>query len=124
MLLLKLFHIIDNSFIGRSVEKRMNILASTDPNKMYLENIRSFYHIPKSLAQLLCNMAVKERLFIKKIEITCPHCGRCLMEVDKRSEIPESISCDVCELNEVENFEFNPTKLTTMEFYSLNKKSL
>lgn len=123
MSLMRFFQIIDKSFIGQAVAKRMLLLSTTNPDRIYVENVRSFFNIPFSTAKLLCNMAVKENLFQKKIGLICPNydCERIIMSVDSYEDIPLVISCDNCEVLENEKFEFTREEIKTIEYYRLNR---
>ncbi|HRD40962.1 MAG TPA: hypothetical protein PLC65_20200, partial [Bacteroidia bacterium] len=60
MSLIKLYQIIDRSFIGKFVERKLSIIENTDPERIYVENIRSFYNMPSFAAKTLCELAVRE----------------------------------------------------------------
>ncbi len=121
MWLEKFFQIIDNSFVGRYIDKRIKIVDSTDPDRIYVENIRSFYNLTTPLAKIICNMAVKENLFKKRIGIECPTCGRLITHFQNVNEIPDSINCETCELLEHEKHNFQKSELKETVFYQLNK---
>jgi hypothetical protein len=127
MSLMNFFQIIDDSFIGKAIDKRLNLVASIDPERIYLENIRSFYNIPISIAKLFCEMALKENLFKKGFGIECPNdsCNNRLIATynDKR-EVPDTILCESCQLLEKDKFEFNANEFKVIEFYKLNKEAL
>lgn len=122
MSLAKFFRTIDNSFIGKFVDRKLNVLKNTDPERIYVENIRSFYNISFSAARFFCEMAVRENIFIKKIALTCPNseCGRIIISIDKKSDIPKEIRCEQCEMLERDEFEFKLTEKNVTEFYKLN----
>lgn len=119
---MKFLQIIDNSFIGSFIGKRMRVLEVTDPQRIYVENVRSFYNIPFRLAKLLCEMAVRDRLFVKKIGIYCPDCERLILTVDNYSQIPPNIKCSTCELLEKDTFEYEESEYKIIEFYQLSIK--
>jgi hypothetical protein len=106
------------------IDKKANILTRIDPNRIYVENIRSFYNIPTKLAKFFCEMAVKQKYFIKKIAIICPNedCNRVVVTINNYSEIPKLVKCDQCELLERYPYEFSPTMKDLMEFYQLTDK--
>lgn len=120
MLLLKFFQTIDNSFIGKFVERKMNIIENTNPNRIYLENIRSFYGITTPIARALCDMAVKENLFIKMHGIECPSCSRIIDSAQFETSFPETIICHDCEMLERDRFEFQKSECNQISFYKLN----
>lgn len=124
MLLMKFFQIIDNSFIGRFVDKRLDLIASTDPERIYVENIRSFYSLTTPLARTFCNMAVKEHLFNKHFGVECPNesCQRIITSYTSKDELPEIIECEHCLLLEKDKYQFRKNEYNVIEFYKLNKK--
>ncbi len=119
MSLKKFFRVIDNSFIGRIVDSKLSIIEHTDPQRIYVENVRAFYNLPTFAAKFICEVAVREDVFIKKIAINCPDCGRVIMSVSRKKDIPDTIKCEHCELLEKDKFEFTLTDRDTMEFYQL-----
>lgn len=123
MSLKKFFRAIDNSFIGRVVDSKLNIIEHTDTQRIYVENVRAFYNLPTFAAKFFCELAVKENVFVKKIAISCPDCGRVILSVSDKKDIPKFIKCDQCELLEKDDFEFELTDRDVMEFYQLNEKS-
>ncbi len=98
----------------------MNIIEGTDPNRIYIENIRSFYNIPFSFAKFFCELAVRENVFKRRIAVNCPECGRVIMHVSTKVEIPDTVKCDTCELLEKNKFEFHTTDKDWTLFYQLN----
>lgn len=106
MSLIKLFRAIDNSFIGEFVDKKLDIVKDTDPDRIYVENIRQFYNMPTFAAKFLCDIAVKENIFKKGVEIKCPGCNRVIKDVPSLNDIPVEIHCIVCEIEERENCNF------------------
>jgi transcription elongation factor Elf1 len=96
------------------------LMASTDPDRIYVENVRSFFKLPKKVAWLLCEMAVKEGYFKKEIALTCPNCQRVIKTV-KQVDKNEKISCINCEINEESIYEFRAEELNKIEFYKLNR---
>jgi hypothetical protein len=126
MSLMKFFQIIDNSFIGKLINKKLDLITSTDPERIYVENIRSFYNIPQSVAKFFCEMALRENLFKKSFAVECPNdsCNRLITTYSTRQEIPETITCENCQLLEKDRFEFSTSEFKIIEFYKLNKEAL
>jgi len=107
------------------INKKADILSHFDPDRIYVENIRSFFNLPSPLARFYCEMAVKQKIFRKKYGILCQNddCRRLIKSVNNPSEIPATIKCDHCELLERDNFEFQVQKKDIIEFYQLiNRK--
>lgn len=120
MWLKKFFQIIDKTPIGKFVDKKIELIESTDPDRIYVENIRSFFNLSTPIAKLLCEMAVKDKLFKKKVGVECPNCGRLIHSYNSNKEIPTRIKCDTCELLEKENYVFSEEKIRKVTFYKLS----
>lgn len=121
MSLAKFFQTIDDSFIGKFINKRVDVLEQTNPERIYVENIRRFYNMPHKAAKFFCDMAVHQHLFNKKYGVKCPQCEKNLLSVDYTIEIPDTLHCDNCELEERELFDFPKQSCQVVEFYQLNK---
>lgn len=89
--------LIDQSALGAAVESRKRILEETDPHHIYVEKVRQFFGIPTSIAKALCELAVREGLFIRCEGIRCPEHDQIVKEVCGDESPPENIHCDVCE---------------------------
>jgi hypothetical protein len=124
MSLMKFFQIIDNSFIGKFIDKRLDFIASTDPERIYVENIRSFYNLPFAVAKTFCDIAVTEKLFEKFYSVECPDisCDRVIATFKNKQEIPDTIECEQCEFLEKPKHEFKKGEFKIVEFYKLNKQ--
>jgi hypothetical protein len=120
MSLTQLFQTIDNSFIGRFVDKKLNVLNHTNPNRIYVENVRSFYNLPFSVARFICEVAVREGIFTKHYALECPNEGRVIITTNNRSWLPETVVCQNCELLERDKYEFRLSECKVTEFYKLN----
>ena len=123
MWLHKFFQIIDNSFVGRFIDKRLDLIGATNPDRIYVENIRSFYNLTTPIAKTFCEMAVKENLFKKRFGVECPKCGKLIEHYASELDIPENIVCDTCQLLEEDNHNFKKSEIVEIVFYQLNKQS-
>lgn len=119
MWLEKLFSLIDKTRVGKIVADKQAIIEKTDPQRIYVENIRSFLHLPFSVAQFLCEMAVKERLFKKKVGVECPNCGRLIKTYSRINEIEQKVHCEQCELKEENKYVFESKDMKKVTFYQL-----
>jgi len=104
-------------------KNKAEIIKNTDPDRIYIENVRSFFNIPTKLAKFLCDVAVRQNLFIKKIAIECINhdCKRIIQTFNVDEKLPEEINCIVCELENKEKFTFNKSEYKIIEFYQLVK---
>lgn len=105
------------------LQRYLHTIESINPNKIYVENVRSFFKVPTYVAKLMCEIAVSDRLFTKKIGIVCPNsdCKRIILTFNSYKEIPSEISCSICEADDNLTSTFLTEKLEKVEFYQLNK---
>ena len=105
------------------LERYLHTIENINPEKIYVENVRSFFKVPSMVARLMCEMAVVDSLFVKKYGIVCPNsdCRRIIESYYDKNSIPEEITCEICENEESEKFTFKVSKLEIIEFYQLNK---
>ncbi len=121
MLLAKFLPIIDNSIIGKTVLNKQKIIERTDPDRIYIENIRSFFNLPFSTAKFFCELAVKEKIFNRKIGYICSNndCERIILSVSDGQAVPDDIICEQCKLKEEDDFVFQVNTLDKLVFYQL-----
>lgn len=106
-----------------SFQKYLQTINTINPGKIYVENVRSFLKVSTFYARLLCELAVQDRVFEKKIGIVCPNpnCNRVLKEFSSEKDIPETITCSICESNDEEEFVFKTANLKKVKYYKLRK---
>ncbi len=121
MSLEKLFEIIDRSWLGRIVDKKRSVILETNPNRVYIENVRSFFNTSTTVAKLLCKMAVKDGYFKKKYGLVCPNCERIIKSTETLDLDNKNISCDTCEIMGEECFNYDVNRLEKVEFYQISK---
>ncbi|MBL7690849.1 MAG: hypothetical protein JNM41_04590 [Flavipsychrobacter sp.] len=109
------------SFVGKFIDKEQSVLNHINPDKFYVENIRRFYNLPLGITKYFCEMAVKQGYFNKKYAVQCPSCDRLIDAFSDISEIPSQVKCDICELNQSENFIFSKSRVKIVEYYQLNR---
>ncbi|TBO36377.1 hypothetical protein [Pedobacter kyonggii] len=121
MSLTKFFLTIEKSSIGRFFANKVRLINQLNPQRIYVENVRSIYNIPHFAAKLFCEMAVIEGIFIKKIGVECKNndCERIIISVENTNQLPDIISCKNCEILERNQFEFSKNELKTITFYAL-----
>ena len=121
MSLTRFFEIIDSSGIGNMVRYRADLIAKTDPERIYVENIRSFFHLPHATARFLCDLAAKEGVFIKKIGFLCPNHQNIMRSFQAGSALPDTVGCQVCEAEGLET-EYKTKELEKIVFYSVRNR--
>jgi hypothetical protein len=105
------------SFLTRKVE----LLELTDPDRIYVENIRAVFNLPTKVAKFLCELAVKSGQFEKRYGIRCPNCGRLIKVYSTLEDMPESIECSTCEALEGGDFKYSKNKFDIVSFYKLKR---
>lgn len=119
MSLVRFFDSVDKTFIGRLVERKAEQIRETDPDRIYVENVRSFFGMTTRLARTLCELAVKEGVFERRVAAICPNDARVITTYPSQKEIPERLKCLTCELNEAERYEFDAAELKFETYYKL-----
>lgn len=104
------------------LENKAKIIEKTDPDRIYIENVRSFFNISSRFAKFLCETAVREGFFEKKIAIECINedCKRIIKVLDN-DDLPQTITCEICEIENKEKYTFEKNEYKIVEFYKLVK---
>lgn len=105
--------------LKKLLKKQSQLLQATNPERIYVENVRSFFHLPHQAAKTLCELAVKEGLFKKKYAVSCPSCGRIIESFDNVEKIPEELTCEICQDLEEPKYTFQKDELEIIEYYQL-----
>ena len=106
--------------LSEGLSRKEELVEQLDPDRIYVENVRSFFGIPFAAARFLCELAVRDGVFVRRLGVMCPNCDRIILSVRSDDEIPSRLLCEVCEMNEREPYEFNRSELKTLVFYRLN----
>lgn len=117
----KFLSLIDRTRFGVIVDKKLDIVERTDPERIYVENIREFYNLPYVAAKTLCEIAVREHIFRKKIGIICPNDESIIKSYDIDEEQDETVTCEKCLLREEEKHSFDTKDLEKIIFYQLKE---
>jgi len=119
MLFERFLNLIDRTPLGAIIDKKLDLAEKTDPNRIYVESIREFYNLPYVAAKTLCELAVREHIFRKKIGVICPNDGRIIKSYDVGEKQDETITCTQCLLRESEEYSFSTKELDKKVFYQL-----
>jgi hypothetical protein len=121
-LLRRLFRIISKvvPLTGGLSEKESRLLVALNPEKFYVENVRSILGVSHGSALRICETAVRQGLFKRGVEVRCPD-GSVAATADSEDRVPKEVRC----WNNVEGFpEPEMVSSTTLEkvfFYRLNE---
>lgn len=102
--------------LGRHAEA----IAALDPDKIYLENVRSVLRVSTRRAQWICDTAVRQGIFDRYIEVLCPD-GAVAACAHSESELPETVHCIQEHEGRLEEVDLATTTLAKNTFYRFNK---
>lgn len=105
--------------VGKFFDKKFKIINSTVPSRIYPENVRAFFGINRLAARAICNMAVADGVFTRKVGLECPNDGRIVVSYSEGENIAETVVCDICESRGEDVFEFKSQDMPHIEFYQL-----
>lgn len=122
MLSQKLLEIIDRSIIGKYVSKKRDLIEKTNPEKIYIENVRSFFNTSFGVAKFLCDKATEFGFFKKYYGFLCPIHNNIIYS--SQSEFPNAneIVCHICEDLGENKYQYASNELKKIIFYRLVKK--
>lgn len=122
MLLTRFFEIISKLLPDRGFAGREEAIARLDPNKIYLENVRSALGVSSGSAMRICETAVRQGVFRKYTEVVCPD-GAVAASAEFGTQLPETVRCWKEEDGNFEEVEFPTGTLSKTTFYRLNDES-
>lgn len=117
---MKLLEVIDKTKIGKWVSKKQEQIENTDPQKIYVENIRAFFGVSTKIALYMCDSLVKQKKLSKHIGYICPNdnCKKIIFSEPYGNTIrKKSIDCINCEIRGEEIYNFGKSSLSTVFFY-------
>jgi hypothetical protein len=74
-------------FAGHEAE-----LAKLNPDKIYIENVRSLLGVPYSTALRFCETAVRQGFFTRRVEVLCPD-NAVAASAASEAELPKLVRC-------------------------------
>lgn len=120
---MKFFDIISNLISGGFLSaKEAEALTTLDPSKIYIENVRSILNVSSSYALRICETAVRQGLFEKRIEVYCPD-GGVVASAKTEKDLPATVRCWKEENGLHEEIEIPTASLRKEKFYRLNEAS-
>ena len=96
-------------------------LARLNPEKIYIENVRSVLGVSEGEARRICDTAVRQGLFTRGIEILCPN-GSVAATEESEALLPSVVSCWQEEEGNREEKSFRTEELRKLVFYRLNEQ--
>lgn len=120
-----LLEIIDRTWVGDFIRRKADIILDTDPDNIYVENIRSFFGTTTRLARFMCDFAVRCGHFTKHVGFICPNdtCKKIITDFPIEQVMYEdNLECLNCLLRDEVEYGWNTSKLEKIEFYRLNRR--
>ena len=117
----KFFQIIDSTWIGDFVARKQAIIENTDPEHIYVENIRGFFGVPYRVAASFCAIAVKRGLFERRVGVLCPKHRQIIAERGDGENFEPVVTCGICQGMGEDDFRFDPSGLDSIEFFRLHE---
>ena len=122
-LLSKLFQAISRLLPEPSLsEKEAEMLANLNPDKFYAENVRHILGISYASAVRICETAVRQGLFERRVEVMCPD-GAVATAADTEAHLPPSVRCWHQDGDFMEQEELPTETLEKAVFYRLHEQS-
>jgi hypothetical protein len=118
-LLKKLFQIISNVVPATLSEKEALLLARLNPEKFYGETVRSILGVSHASAVRICETAVRQGVFERRIEVKCPD-GAVAASADSEANLPATVRCLRQEDEHFEAEELPTAQLEKTTFYRLH----
>jgi hypothetical protein len=92
-LLERLFQIISSVIPSPGLSTReADLLSRLNPEKFYVENVRSLLNVSHASAVRICETAVRQGLFDRRIEVRCPD-GVVAASADSEGNLPVTVKC-------------------------------
>jgi hypothetical protein len=119
MPLSRLSSIISKLFPAAEIpQERINALSRLNPQRIYIENVRSILGVNTAEAIKLCEKAYRQGLFSKGIEVRCPD-GVIAAATSTENAIPPTVHCWIEEDGHLEEQELPTGALEKVSFYAL-----
>jgi hypothetical protein len=119
----KFLQIIENLVPYQGLtEYQAKTLAKLNPDKIYIENVRSLLGTTHATAVRICETAVRQGLFERRIEVKCPD-GAVAASADCEAHLPETVRCWHIEDGHPEPEYLLTKDLEKATFYRLNDES-
>lgn len=119
MLFERLSKLIDAAPIRRLVDRQRELVEKTDPDRIYVENVRAFFKLPHPLAYVLCEAAVREGFFKGRVGVLCPSDEHIVASYESEADIPDVVHCRVCEFEGRPEMKHETGGANRIKFYQL-----
>jgi len=69
-----------------------NLLAELDPDKIYVENVRSILGVSTEHAKRICETATRQGIFRRRVDVLCPD-GTVAASAESEVHLPPTVRC-------------------------------
>lgn len=115
----RFLRLIDAPSVQRFVDRKRQVIESTDPQRIYVENVRAFFGLPTRVARLILDAAVREGSLERRVGVLCPEDKHIVRSFSSEDEVPASVHCFVCESEGRERTDHERYELGRQTFYRL-----
>lgn len=120
MLFERFLSTINRIWPGDPIAGRGAALAALNPEKFYIENVRSLLNVSATTAVDVCEAAVRQGFFRRRIDVLCPD-GVVGASAESPAQLPEVVHCWFVHDGGPPEERYIPTReLETVVAYSLN----
>jgi hypothetical protein len=102
--------------LGGNVEA----IAKLNPDKIYVENVRSALRISFGMAARICETAVRQGLFDRFVEVVCPD-KSIATSAPTEAELPQTVHCWQEDRGELHELELETASLSKTVFYRFHR---
>jgi hypothetical protein len=118
----RLLKVINNLLPVEPLHIKEEALTELDPNRIYVENVRSLLDVSYKTAEAICETATRQGLFKRIVEVRCPD-GAVGAEAESEELLPDHVECWVDEEGHLEPRETETNALQKVIYYRLSESS-
>lgn len=122
MWLTKFLDIIGNVLPTNPLSGEEDALARLNPDKIYLENVRSVLGVSHKKALEICERAARQGFFRRGVEVLCPD-GAVAASADIESNLPPTVHCWMEQDGNFEEVDLPTETLRKVAFYRLDDQN-
>lgn len=122
MLLERFLKAISRLIPQKELSGKEALLSELNPDKIYVENVRSILNVSHESAVRICETAVRQGVFRRGVEVVCPD-GAVACSADTEEELPPTVHCWTEEDGHSEEVELPTRSLRKTAFYRLNDRT-
>jgi hypothetical protein len=115
-------HTISRILPPDSIAGKEALIAELNPDKIYIENVRSIFNVSHDNAKRICETAVRQGIFLRAVEVACPD-GAVAASADTEDKLPQTVHCWVDDGGHLEEVELPTASLKKTVVYRLNDNS-